>query len=454
VAEPVATVILVNYNGAHLLPDCLSALRTQTLAGRFETWVVDNASWDGSVDLLRRDYPEVRVIPSPTNTGFAGGNNLALRELRTAYAVLLNNDARPEPDWLERLLEPFTQPGGERVGAVTSKILFLPRFLPVSFETAGFSPGPHDARQLGVRILDVLVDDVPVTDAVLWESSTYPPEGSGDGRFRWSRPAGTFLVPLPPGVPAGAAVRLTLRWTAERTKELRLHGPDGTTTTATVPVDEVAAHVVRVPTDKAVDVINNVGGIVLRSGYGADRGYQEIDEGRYDEPEDVFLISGAAVALRSEALADVGVFDDDFFLYYEDTDLSWRLHLRGWRVRYEPGAVVRHIHSATSKEWSPLFVFHVDRNRLLMLTKDATARLAVREVLRYPLTTASMTVRAARVLLRERRRPALRPLALRARVMASYLRLLGPMLARRRAIRGQASARRSEVEARWLVESR
>jgi GT2 family glycosyltransferase len=51
------------------------------------------------------------VIASPVNTGFAGGNNLALRTVRTPYAVLLNNDAVPEPDWLRNLLAPFEEDG-------------------------------------------------------------------------------------------------------------------------------------------------------------------------------------------------------------------------------------------------------------------------------------------------------------------------------------------------------
>ena len=58
--------------------------------------------------------------------------------------------------------------------------------------------------------------------------------------------------------------------------------------------------------------------------------------------------------------------------------------------------MLRHLHAASSKEWSPLFVFHVDRNRLLMLTKNATAALALRAVAHYLLTTASMFVRSVR----------------------------------------------------------
>lgn len=136
-------------------------------------------------------------------------------------------------------------------------------------------------------------------------------------------------------------------------------------------------------------VINNAGSILLADGSGADRGYEQPDDGRYDEPEDVFLMSGTAVLLRAEALAKVGNFDPDFFMYYEDTDLSWRLRSAGWRIRYEPTAVVRHLHSASSVEWSPFFTFHVERNRLAMLTKNAPAGFAAKRVLRYQLTTGS-----------------------------------------------------------------
>ncbi len=90
------------------------------------------------------------------------------------------------------------------------------------------------------------------------------------------------------------------------------------------------------------------------------------------------------MAMRTSLGHELGWFDDDFFLYYEDTDLSWRIRARGYSIRYEPAAVLRHVHAATSEEWSPLFVFHVDRNRLLMLTKDASAPLALRAVAALP----------------------------------------------------------------------
>jgi hypothetical protein len=197
-------------------------------------------------------------------------------------------------------------------------------------------------------------------------------------------------------------------------------------------------------------VINNVGGIVIAEGYGADRGYQQVDEGQFDEPEEVFTACGNGVAMRTELGHRLGWFDPDFFLYYEDTDLSWRLRALGHEIRYEPGAVLRHLHAASSQEWSPLFVFHVDRNRLLMLTKNATAMLAVRAVVHYLLTTVSMFVRSVRQGVRTRHRPPIRPTLLRLRVVSSYLRLLPRMLRRRRDLSGAKVGRRA-LQKRWLL---
>ena len=78
--------------------------------------------------------------------------------------------------------------------------------------------------------------------------------------------------------------------------------------------------------------------------------------------------------LRPSYLADVGLFDERFFLYYEDTDLSARGRARGWRYAFVPTSVVRHRHAASSGVASSLLRWHVERNRLLYLTKDAPAR--------------------------------------------------------------------------------
>jgi GT2 family glycosyltransferase len=446
--QPLVTVVVLNYNGAELLPSCLDALAAQDLPdGQMAVRVVDNASSDGSVELLERDYPWVEVVRNQRNDGFAGGNNLAMRAATSEYLALINNDARPAPDWLRRLLEPLRDDPDGRLAATTAKIVFQPRFLPVRLATPPFIPGGLDGRELGVRIYRVTVDGRDVSDQVLWDRLAYAPEQAGPDPFRWTRPAGTLLVPVDPE-PA-APLRIGLRVAGETDKPIELGWMAAGTTVKVGP--EPAEVEFAVPAGVGLlDVLNNAGGMVFTDGYGADRAYQELDLGQYDRPEEVFALCGGAVCFRTGVLREVGYFDEDFFMYYEDTDLSWRLRARGWSIRYQPSAVTRHLHAASSVEWSPLFTFHNDRNRLLLLTKNASAGLAVREVLRYPLTTVSLAVRAVVRARHPRYRPSLEPTLLRLRVYASYLRLLPRMLARRRALAAQAVVGRRALE-RWLV---
>lgn len=96
-------VLIVNWNGARFLDRCLRALAAQTVQPR-EIIVVDNASSDGSVALLRR-HPQVHLMALDENTGFAQGNNLAMAAAGDArWLALVNPDAFVAPDWLETLL--------------------------------------------------------------------------------------------------------------------------------------------------------------------------------------------------------------------------------------------------------------------------------------------------------------------------------------------------------------
>ena len=171
------------------------------------------------------------------------------------------------------------------------------------------------------------------------------------------------------------------------------------------------------------DVVQNAGSIVFEDGAGADRGFGERDDGRFDEPEEVFAWCGGSVLLRPAYVEQTGAFDERFFLYYEDTDWSWRGRAQGWRYRYVPGAVMRHLHAATSGEGSPVFAYHVERNRLLMLVKNAPAKMAARQVVRYVLVTASYARRDIVGPLRRRRRPDTTVVVRRIRSFLGFLRL-------------------------------
>jgi GT2 family glycosyltransferase len=136
-------------------------------------------------------------------------------------------------------------------------------------------------------------------------------------------------------------------------------------------------------------IINSTGLTLYRDGRGGDRGYREPDRGQFDQTTEVFGGCGASVLLRRALLDDVGFFDERFFMYYEDLDLAWRAHLRGWRFAYAPRSVVHHVHCGTSGEWSPFFLYHVERNRVFVSLKNAPWLLAARSL-------AVFTARAAR----------------------------------------------------------
>jgi GT2 family glycosyltransferase len=111
---------------------CLNALRAQTCRS-FEVIVADNASRDESLELLARDYPEVKGVALPENRGFTGGNNAGIRAARGEFVVLLNNDTEADPCWLEEILAAFER--HPEAGIVASKMKLFDRR--DTFHTAG-----------------------------------------------------------------------------------------------------------------------------------------------------------------------------------------------------------------------------------------------------------------------------------------------------------------------------
>jgi GT2 family glycosyltransferase len=108
-------------------------------------------------------------------------------------------------------------------------------------------------------------------------------------------------------------------------------------------------------------------------GFGADgipinRGVWQKDAGQFDGNVYIFGGCGGAVAYRREMLRDIGLFDEDLFMYLEDADLNWRAQLAGYRVVFAPQAVVYHHLSATGG--GVIASFYTGRNTLFVLAKD------------------------------------------------------------------------------------
>lgn len=112
-------VVIVTWQGRALLTSCLDHLTKQTVPHR--VIVVDNGSTDGTVDLVRREYSEVTLLPLDENLGFGKANNLGVAAGTAPYVVLINNDVDVAPDFLERAVAPLrANPGLGAVAALTT----------------------------------------------------------------------------------------------------------------------------------------------------------------------------------------------------------------------------------------------------------------------------------------------------------------------------------------------
>lgn len=240
------SVIIVNFNGQHLLGKLFESLAQQTNPAD-EILLVDNASTDNSVEYVREHFPSVNVIRSAENLGFSGGNNLGLASARGEYIALLNNDTSVDAQWLGELVRVLD--ADERVGAAVPKIYI---------------------------------------------ASAYP------------------------------------------------------------RIDQAGAE------------FNNLGNI-----WG--RGCYQLDQGQFDTVTEVSALTGCSAIVRRQALQGEPLFDQRFFMYEEELDLTLRLRSRGYSIMYVPTSIVHHemMHSVKRHSKRPrLFQqFYCNRNRIKILAK-------------------------------------------------------------------------------------
>ena len=117
-----SSILIVLYNGAAYLPGLLGDLLPQ-LTPEDELILVDNASQDGSTDLVREKWPQLRLVQNVENRGFAAACNQGAGLAVGEFLVFLNQDTQPLAGWLEGLLAPFA--GQPEVGLTISKVLVM-----------------------------------------------------------------------------------------------------------------------------------------------------------------------------------------------------------------------------------------------------------------------------------------------------------------------------------------
>lgn len=137
--------------------------------------------------------------------------------------------------------------------------------------------------------------------------------------------------------------------------------------------------------------IQNAGSIVFQDGYGRDIGAvvqwheQEFEEdrGQYDTEREIYAVCGAACLFRKKLLNKIGLLDESFFFYYEDTEISERARFAGYKLVYAPKAFVYHLHAYSSGEWSPFFIYNAEKGRLLHVFYNFPFLIFVKEYFKF-----------------------------------------------------------------------
>jgi GT2 family glycosyltransferase len=241
---PDVSVIVVGYKSLAHLDRCFGALRRQDYPARIGLIFVDNQSPDRSAAHIRENFPDVLVVQSAENLGYAGGNNLGAKHASGHALVFLNPDTEVEPDWLVNLIRPMLD--DPKIGLTTSKILMMSDHSKIN--TCG-----NEVSLAGIT---------------------------------WCRGAGN---------PASS----------------------------------------------------------------------------FDADSDVSAISGCAFAIRRSLFEQLGGFDERFFMYLEDTDLSWRARVAGYRCRFVANSIVYHDYQLHLTPWK---IGLIEKNRYRMLGKHLSLR--------------------------------------------------------------------------------
>lgn len=242
-------VLVLNYNGKHFLKDCLSSVLDQIGVG-FDVFLIDNASSDGSVEFVKKNFPQVKIIQNKENIGFTGGNNAGIKRAigKYVYLAFLNNDTKVPRDWLGELLKSVRR--SDQIGIATSVIL-----------------------------------------------------------------------------------------------------------------------------DSKGEVIDSAGGCFVSFLTGTNAGlfcnqkYKDFDLIK-DFP--IFYASGCSFLVKSQVLQKIGLFEEDYFIYWEDIDLSWRALMCGYKVVCSVNSKVYHYGSGTMKG-TPHSFYLAERNRLLTYFKNLSS---------------------------------------------------------------------------------
>ncbi len=368
---------ILNFNGARFLPLCLESLRDLKLGSHSVTVnVVDNGSTDQSKDLVVENFPEVNFLELGENFGFSKGNNLGVKHRQEQLAsqgksadfhVLLNSDTAVDPEWLLEAASAFNAP---EVGIVGSKALFMDKFAELSIESLdAFVPldyGSSDSRRLGIFMhCGCAGTNIRNLPGRLKFPDAYPRQGIG----MWLKPEARLLIPI-----ANPLEESSFSFYLEN------HHPDLIESRVLLKSKTVCrelivtrGHPYRATINFAPheyrDFVQNAGSYVTSNWSAGDLGFLEPDSEKHNIPREVTAVCGVSMFIRDKLWRKLGGFDERYFAYYEDTDLSLRAQMLGYRCFYAPKSKLLHIHAGSGIEFSDYFNRNVAWSHLVFSSK-------------------------------------------------------------------------------------
>ena len=114
------SIVIVNYNGKHLLKECIDSLYSADIIGKCEIILVDNDSSDGSIEFIRKNYQKIKVIENKINLGYSGINS-ALPYCKGGYIFFLNNDIQMDKKCIKKSLETIKNDG--KIGMIAPRLI-------------------------------------------------------------------------------------------------------------------------------------------------------------------------------------------------------------------------------------------------------------------------------------------------------------------------------------------
>lgn len=397
---PLISIIIVNFNGHHLLNDCLqSLLKLNYPQKKIEIILVDNNSTDDSVSFVNQNFPQVRTVQNLDNLGFTGGNIEGYKVASGEYIVLLNSDVVVDENWLTALAEKARDP---KVGIVASRLRFSIPFIELKIESDAVPRSKIfqtiDHSPIGVLIEEVTCETQALSNMVYYKDGFYDRQMGGissrltNGKarvllpFKKDQKTNIYLVTLH-GLESNQAgpipVNLIIDGKKIRSLILKSH-----------ETIQVELHVTEKEIGKStIWLIQNAGNVLLEDGYGKDRGsvvLQKQNEQKefYEEESDYFLkevellsACGASCLIKREVIDHVGFLDGYYFMYYEDVEYCLRAWRAGWKILYASLSVGYHKHRATTGgEESAFFLHLVERNHLAFVITHFPLRIVFKEL--------------------------------------------------------------------------